>query len=185
MDSEPKADLLVTNGYRMVGDCDALVYSDLSRVSAEPLVNLMSFNWLSSCNALYRTASVDLKYFEDSHPYGEWTWLAFKLAIDHKVIISIEAPTFRIHDTVASLSKSDAYFEAYEQLFNRMLGLGPPREVVRLVRQKLGAQYHAYAAASTKKGDRIGALKWHLRSLAMPGGFRYLSFSRHLLSSYP
>lgn len=179
MNADAATDIVVTNGYRMTENVDTVCYQDLVNVSGHPLQTLMVLPWLSSCNALYRTASVGSEYFENSHPYGEWTWLAFKLAIKRKKIISLDALTFRIHDTAVSLSKTLAYASAQRELLERMLGLSPPPDVVKLIGKKMGAIYHQFSNSSLKMGNRAQALQWHLRSLIKPGGFRYLSYSRH------
>ena len=175
-------DLVVTNGYLRSENIDTVCFQDFSNVSVQPLQTLMKMSWLNSGNALYRTISVGLEYFEDSHPYVEWTWLAFNLAIKNKKIKALDVPTFRINDTAGSLSKTHAYDNAQMKLLRRMLELSPPVDVAKLIHTKLGALYHQFSDSSLKAGNRIQALRWHLRSLVKPNGFKYISFSRHLLS---
>lgn len=181
MESDPAIDIVVGNGYRNVNGVDNLLYLSLTQVSAYPLQSLMDFNWLSSCNALYRTASVDLRYFRDSQPYAEWTWLAFQLAMNRKKIATLNKPAFRINDTADSLSKSESYSKAYFSLFERMLDGAPPTDIARLIRRKLGAACHDAADAAMKKGNRMEAFKYHWRSVTEVGGLRYLSYSRYFL----
>jgi len=179
IESDPAIDLVVSNGYWNVDGVDHLLYSNLADVSAHPLQNLMDFNWLHNCNALYRTASVELRYFKDWHPYAEWTWLAFKLAMDSKKIGTLNKPTFRYNDTTHSLSKSESYSKAYFPLFERMLDCAPPPSIARLIHRKMGAAWHDAADAAMQNGNRMEALKCHWRSLIEVGGLRYLSYSRY------
>ena len=179
MNSDPTIDFVISNGYRNVNGIDSLMYSNLANVSTHALKSLMEFNWLSSCNALYRTAAVEIKYFRESHPYAEWTWLAYKLAMEGKKIGVLEKTAFRINDTALSLSKSESYSSAYMPLFERMLACAPPSDIARLIHRKMGASWHDASDAAMKKGNRIEALKCHWRSLMEVGGMRYLSYSRY------
>ncbi|QDL36585.1 glycosyltransferase family A protein [Rhodoferax sediminis] len=184
MNSNQAYDLVVTNGYKHMNGTDIIFYSDLTKVSAHPLRCLMSFNWLHNCNALYRTASIETSYFKDSHPYAEWTWLAFKLAMKNKKIGVLNKPTFRYNDTPTSLSKSSSYRNSYLPLFEKMLNQKPPSDIAQLIRRKRGRAWHDASHASLEDGNRLEALKYHWRSLMAPGGYRYLSYTRHLLFPY-
>lgn len=181
MEADLSMDVVVTNGYRSVDCRDVIIYKNLADVPENPIQSLMNINWLSSCNALYRTLSIEREYFIDSHPYGEWTWLAYKLAMAKKKIgISNEA-TFRINDTLGSLSKSEYYKTTYLLLFERMLECSPPRDVARLIRRKRGAAWHDASDVSLNNGHRMEAFKYHLRSLFEPGGLKYLGNFRKFL----
>lgn len=182
MEANSNIDLVITNGYRNQNGMDFVAYRHLVEVPTHPIQSLMEFNWLCSCNALYRTSSFDKEYFVDSHPYGEWTWLAYKLAMDNRIIAILDEPTFRINDTSDSLSKSKNYDDAYVSLFKRMLGCTPPPDVVRSIHRKIGAAWHNASNASMNNGNYMEALRYHLRSLFKPGGLQYLSYSRKFLS---
>lgn len=182
MQDRPDVDLVITNGYRNIDGVDAILYRRLADVPEHPVQTLMDFNWLNSGNALYRTSSFDRGYFADSHPFGEWTWLAYKLAMDGKKICVSNEPTFRINDTQDSLSKSENYRNSYLPLFQRMLDYAPPRDVAKSIRRKMGAAWHEASDASMKNGDRAEAFAFHMRSLVHPGGLRYLSYTRRFLA---
>lgn len=175
------ADLVVTNGYRLVGEVDKPHYSNLLRVARDPLGVLMQFNWLHSGNALYRTTSVELFHFSDSHPYAEWTWLAFKLAMASKKIGTLESMTFKCYDTPLSLSKTAAYSSSYLALFERMLGMAPEVRIAKGIKKKISAYWHDASVNALDKGQWWQSLRCHLRGLFQVGGSRYLSYSRHLL----
>jgi hypothetical protein len=180
MDSMPDSDVVVTNGYEIRRGLDSIFYSDFNEVMQGPLECLMHFNWLHNCNALYRTASIGIDYFRDSHPYTEWTWLAFRLAMTGKRVAALDKPTFRYHDTAESLSKSTEFRNATIPLFHRMLACEPPAHIAREIRRKMGAAWHDAAGFAMNNGSRMEALQCHLKSLLSPGGMRYLSYSRRL-----
>lgn len=182
LSNSPTNDLVITNGYTHGLDGDALLYHHIDRIQASPLEQLFSGNWLHNCNALYRSSSVGIDYFKNYHHYAEWTWLAFRLCMDGKKILALDTPTFRYHDTPNSLSKSEAYFATYFSLYRRMLAESPPKEVQKLIRQKMGNAWHDQSAKALVQGRRNQAWGYHLRSLCSPGGFQFLSYSRHLLN---
>lgn len=186
MASFPHADLLVTNGYlRQQGGVDELLYSNLHNVPSQPLISLFEATWLNSCNALYRSSSINSEFFHDYHQYIEYTWLAFKIAMAGKNICVLDEPTFRCFDTPGSLSKSDAYKNAKLRLYNRMLSRRPPREVTRLILKKISSAYHDESVRALHEGHWMRALIFHLRSLALPNGHRYFSYGRRLLPGWP
>jgi len=177
----PQADLVVTNAYRNFNHQDELLYSHLAAVPAQPLASLFLANWLHNGNALFRSATIGVNYFTDYRPYAEWTWLAFKLGMDHKRVLTLEQPTFRVHCTPGSLSQSDAYFDYYLPLYESMLAARPPPAIARLVRRRIGAAQHHHSVRALEGGRWREALGWHWRSLLLPGGLQYLSYTRHLL----
>jgi hypothetical protein len=179
--ANPNAGLLASNAYQCAAGIDTLLYEDLASVSLMPLEALMQFGWLTSGNMLYRSSCVSVSYFEDFHPYAEWTWLAFKLMIDKKAVIVLNEPTCRYNNSTVSLSKTNAYYSSYLPLFKRMLECAPPRPIAQMIHRKMGAALHDASVMSLSSGQRFKAWKFHLKSLCMHEGFRYLSYTRHLL----
>lgn len=180
LQADSGADLLATNAYLCIDGVDSLVYNRLADVPASALECLMRFNWLTSGNALYRTASVGSTYFRDYHPYAEWTWLAFRLALDGKSISIMNESTCRHNSTAESVSKSEVYFQTFIPLFKRMLASSLPDQVVRMIHRKMGAAYHDASDAALRDGRRLDAWRHHWHSLINPGGMRYLTYTRHL-----
>lgn len=178
-------DVVASNGYVRRGGSERLLYQHLVRVPAAPLQALFRENWLASCGALFRSDSVGTTYFENFHTYAEWTWLAFQLGMAGKTIAVVDQPTFRIHDTPGSASKTTAYHQAHASLHQKMLASVPPADVARLIRRHIGAHLHTEADTLRRNGAFLSAWGAHLRSLTYPGGLRYLSFSRHLLIPRP
>ena len=177
----PDADIVVTSGFRQTNKADRPTMTSIEKVPRAPLSLLFESNWLSSCNALYRSASFPWAFFEDVHPYAEWTWLAFRLALADKQIVAMNQPTFRIHDTPGSLSKSEPYHHAYQALYQRMLDLQPPADVVRHIKTRMSSDWHDQSSRALSAGKRLDAMAFHLRSLMLPGGLRYLAYTRRLM----
>lgn len=181
LDASPDADLVVTNAYRRCGADEAVLYSHLDSVPDQPLASLFHANWLTNGNALFRTATIPVSFFNDFRPYAEWTWLAYKLSLAGKRVASILVPTFRVNVTEGSLSSSDAYVDHYLPLYRSMLALNPPPAIAALVRRKMSAAWHLQSARELQRKKWGAAVQSHLRSLFLPGGLRYLSYSARLL----
>jgi hypothetical protein len=180
LQTDAQAHLLVANAYLCSDGIDSMCYDSLDDVPGNPLKCLMQFNWLTSGNAMYRTAAVGVSYFQNYHPYVEWTWLAFRLAMDGKRIAVMDRPACRHHDTAQSLSKSERYLQSYLPLFRRMLERAPPPAIGRMIERKMGAASHGAAFAALREGRRLDAWRHHWHSLGQLGGLRYLAATRHL-----
>jgi len=180
---DPAIDFTVSNGYRRVKQEDLIVVRSPARVRDQPLSALSEKNWLASCAGVFRAATIGDEYFRDPAPYLEWSYLAYRLALARRMQF-VDLPAYRIHDSAASLSKSDAYDEAELDVLNRILALPLPPEVAHGVREKLGRTHHV---RSVRQLERLRlSLAWthHVKSLACPGGASYLLYSRKVLMAY-
>jgi hypothetical protein len=174
-------DIVVSNGYRNRAGVDATYFNHLHAVPTDPLGTLFECNWLNSCDTLYRTASVGPEYFSDYHPYVEWTWLAFRLAMAGKTISAVQEPTFRCNDTPASVSKSNAYADSILSLYQRMLALSPDARIAQIIRRRMGAAWHGRSVHALDRGRWHEALRFHFHSLCLPGRTRYLAYTRRVI----
>jgi len=174
-------DVVISNGYRNVAGSDSLWHPSLQSVQVDLIGSLMEANWLTSCNALYRSCAVDIDLFRDAHPYAEWTWMGYRLALAGVRIGADDVPTFRINDTPGSLSKSPEYYVAYLSLFKRMLEISPTPKVAKMISKKLGAALHHASDVALKSGDYSGALRLHLKSVFECGGWKYVMYTRYFL----
>lgn len=181
LEQDLSLDLVVTNGYLSSEGDERLVYSRMSIVSTDPLSELFMENWLHNCNHLFRSASVSISYFEDPHPYMEWTWLGFRLAFDGKKVAATNTPTFKYNDTPGSLSKTQKFVESRVGLYERMLSMPINSEIRSLLRKRLCNAWHDLSVIELKKGNRRKAFSAHLRSLIYDlYGLRYLFYTRHI-----
>lgn len=181
MEENPNIDLVITNGFICSSGKDQIHYPDMGDISDAPLKKLFDYAWLHNCNALFRSNSVRIECFEDIHPYAEWTWLAFKLCSQGIKVGTLDKPTFRYYDTPNSLSKSDAYNETFFELYQKMLSLSPPPEIVRLIHNRISANWHNRSVKALENNQLSDAFFYHVRSLFAPKGLLYLSYSRHLV----
>lgn len=184
-DSHADADLVISGGFRHHDGIDEPIMTPLDHVPNAPLKSLFQYNWLCSCNALFRTNTFPPEFFAEPHPYAEWTWLAYKLALAARKIASTNEVTFRINDTPDSLSKSDAYHSTYQALYRRMLMLDPPTKIARIIRSRMSADWHDQSVRALLRGERQKAFNLHLRSLMLPSGLQYLPYTRRLLPFWP
>lgn len=182
MEENDKVDVVVTNGIFCQGAAESPVHYRLDGVTAAPLYELFQENWLSSCNSLFRTATVDVAMIEDAHPCMEWTWLAFRMTLSGKTVVALPAQTFRRIDTPGSLSKSKFFNYTRLSLYRRMLDMHPPPAIVAVIKEKICSSWHELSESELRDGKRLHALYAHVRSLiAHRDGYRYLPYTRHLL----
>jgi len=178
--ADPALDFVVTNGYRNRAGIDARAILDSGAIQADPLQALCRQNWMASCAGLFRSSTVGAAYFADPAPFMEWTYLAFRLTLGLRMRW-IDQPTYRINDSPASLSKSERYLRSELEILRRVLALPLPGPVRQAVRHKIGATCHVFSERARGQGQRAEAWRFHLGSLAQPGGWRYLLYSRKLV----
>jgi glycosyltransferase involved in cell wall biosynthesis len=184
MRSDAACDLVITNGKRRAQGRDSKMLSNLSSVEANPLRELFVDNWLPSCGALFRTSTIGPAYFDDYHDYAEWTWLAYRLAMDRKRIRALDALTFIVNDTPGSLSKSGKYRASYLGLYERMLNRNPPPDVRKEVQKRVSSALHDMSCDCLDRNELVNASRYHLRSLVSPSGFKYLSHTRNIALAF-
>jgi len=179
-----RADLAVTNGIVKTDSGSYPLLGTIDGLECDPLDALLSRgNWLASSGGLYRSATIPSEYFGNLPAYAEWTYLGVRLAAERKRIVFSDEHTFQIHKTVNSLSDSWEYLEGQCTALDRMENLDLPTPALRSLQQKRVNSWHALAESYLRAGRRGRAWSRHLRSLALPGGYQYLPFTRHLLTS--
>jgi hypothetical protein len=178
-----RAALVASNGYRCVDGRDSLALLHLADVPADPLAALFRENWLPSCGAVFRASAIDAGYFERPHPYFEWTWLAFRIAVAGMPVAVLDRPTFRIHDTPSSLSKSKAYRASDVALYRRMMQSPLPVPVRRMIRERLATALARDSVERLRENELRAAWQSHLQTLRMPGGWRYCSQTLRLVAA--
>ena len=177
----PDTGFVASNGYRMVEGKQELAVQQTDALLADPLFALCDENWMSSCGGLFRSASVTTDYFDDPAPYLEWTFLAYRLALELPMAW-VAQPTFRIHDTPGSLSKSETYRCAETDVLRRIAALRLPPHVGSAIKEKIGRAYHELSHDNMVLGRAGQACRFHMMSLRQPGGWRYLLYSRKVLA---
>jgi Glycosyl transferase family 2 len=183
MIGDRRAALVTTNGWRCVSGHDSLALERLGNVAEDPLAALFRENWLPSCAGLYRSAAVGVDLFEQPQPYLEWTWQAFRIALAGHRVAVLDRPTFRIHESASSLSKSKAYRASHIALYRRMLAQELRPDIRRVVRGCLATALSSESVALLKEGRISGAWKRHVQAMAFPGGWRRGSQTLRLVAA--
>lgn len=184
LQESPGAALAVTNGFSNKNGEIVEHYNNIGHIQADPLKYLFQMNWLHNCNHLMRTEMVNEELFNGYHSYFEWTWLAYKIAISGLTVTSTDEMTFVYYDTPGSASKSDNYFKSFPALAEKMLKLNPPDEIKKMIKFKVSAHYHNMADSYLRDGLRYKSFLCHAKSVFSYKGFRYLPFSRHLITDF-
>lgn len=172
--------VVVTNGYRHVGGNDTAAMRFPLDVEADPLAALFSENWLASCGALFRSRDIEAGFFADLARYFEWSWLGFRIAESGRRIAVLNEPTFRIHDTMGSESKSDASMESQVPVLTRMLSQTTRPEIANLIKKRISQAWHDVSGHYLARGRLSRAWLAHVCSLRHPTGWKFLPYTRHL-----
>ncbi len=181
MEARPDVDVVVTRGYVDRQGRRELNVQDLEGFQGDPLRSLLDHNWLAPCAGLFRTATIGPEYFADVPPYLEWTYLGLRFALERRILF-LNRPTWVYRaDTPRSLSKMPGYVLQQSASLDRLLALPLPRDVRRGFERRRGIALHAAAGLELRAGRPRAAWRWHLRSLAAAGGWRYALYTRRLI----
>ena len=173
-------DLVVTNGYAMERGMRQLRVRHPHAINREPLVALIKENWLASCGGLFRSATITLDYFDGHTKYFEWTLLGFRLALAQRKILFLDEPTYCIHETPQSLSKSRGYHQSLIGFLHFLMTLDSSPHVLKAIKPKLAAAWHGASDDYLKAGEKTQAWRCHIKSLCYPSGWKYLGYSLRL-----
>lgn len=177
----PEASIVATNGFRYIDGEDALAMQRLHAVEKDPLDALFNENWLASCGGLYRTRDLPPELFDDVARYLEWTWLAFRFASLQKRVVVLDQPTFRIHDSAESESKSDAYRMSRVAILERLLAETRNEGIRKRIKSRIAQTWHDISCEHMRRGHFQDAWRAHVRSLGSLAGLKFLPYTRHLL----
>lgn len=176
LERDADAAVCATDGYDFAGGEDRLREAISAEAQRDPLRGLLQANWLASCGGLFRSALVSAHYFDGETRFYEWTLLAYQLAASTKILL-LNTPTFRLHPSLGSLSRSEAYRLAEPDVLRKICRLNLPEDVQHALRRRLGTSYHSIARYFGQTGRRRYAWRYHGRSLIQPGGWRYALYS--------
>jgi len=179
LQDNPLCIMVASGGFRDSGGDRTPSAYNLSRALIDPFHELSLNNWMTSCGAIYRSSLVGPDVFKNIPDHLEWTYLAYKLLMLGPFCM-VNEPCYIIHDTPGSLSKSTAYSQAPAIVLREVLKLNLSRDARQSVLMRLARVEHDLASYSLANGFRLKALKHHVKSLLLPGGIKYLTFSRHL-----
>lgn len=181
LERRPDHAVIVTNGYRRDGGQDVLNIQPPLDVAADPLRALLRRNWLLPGAWLCRSALVGPSLFEGMPPYLECTFLAARFASEFRMVW-IDEPTVVYHlGTALAVTRSREYIVGHMDGLRGILALPLPGDVRRALRRRMAAAYHQAADYDWRAGALRSAWRWHIASLREPGGWRHVTFTRHLL----
>jgi len=177
------ADVVVGNSVlRHNGAADNFSIADIEQVRDDPLGALLQSNWLVPGTALFRSDRISPAAFAGIPKFLEWTFLAAVLCLNHKV--AFVPDTVVVHHVGLPFSmdnSAEAPFGKIEGL-QKILALPLTEEARRGFRRKLASAYHHCSSLCLNSRKFVAALGFHVKSLVHPGGWRYFSYARHLLT---
>jgi glycosyltransferase involved in cell wall biosynthesis len=171
----------ISNGLRRNAAGDVLHIPDASLVERDPIRALPKHNWLLPGSWLCRTDAVPGWIFEGMPPFLECTYLALRLATHCRVRILAQPGVIWHTDTPIAVTRSREYVMGQVTALQRILQLDMPADVRTAFRTKMSLACHGISDLHLQEGAQGAAWDWHLRSLAQPGGLRYLAFTLKLL----
>jgi hypothetical protein len=181
MEAHPEADVVVTSGLRIVDGKRHVDLPDLSRHAGDLLNGIIERCWLPSCAGLFRTSAIGADLFEDLPDLCEWTAVAFRLATRRTEIAFLDTPSYVIHDTPNSASKSDAFLQATLRVLRAMRAHPMPPAARARLERKYRTALHDAAEHYRRSGHVANAWACHLRSMKPPFTLRYGAYTRKLL----
>jgi len=178
LQAEPAVDLVVTTGYWMSNGEPQIHIPDIGRHQDDAVDGIIERCWLYPGGGVFRASTICAKYFEDLPDFCEWTYLAFKLALDGRNIRFLDVPTYAAYDTPGSASKSQDFPEAVIEVLGRIRGFALPVPTRNRLEEKYRAALHN-AADHYRRAKQLGkAWRFHLMSLKPPFTLRYVAYTR-------
>lgn len=179
--AETGADVVVTNGYKDAGGSRQYLFQMFDQYPDNPAQALLEENWLDGPGGLYRTDSVETELFKNLPNYLEWTLLGYLLCKHHRVS-RINVPTFIRHIGASNqVSQSYEYYKRVPIVLQMMENMNIHPELHGRLRRKQAAALHEISVRALEQGDKAAAWKYHLHSLAIGDGLKYLPYTRHIV----
>lgn len=176
----PHLDVVVINGEYFRKGERVLLVNNGEEVNSDPLLALISSNWLASCAGMFRTATIGLEWFTDLPDSNEFALLAFNMALKKKIYF-IDKSGYLINNTPNSLSKTKEFILSDANILKIMLEEKLPQHIKSKIYRKLCESFHTISCYYRQNRLLVKAWQFHLRSLCYPGGVKYLSYTRKLL----
>lgn len=180
--ADPSVDVVATNGYIETAGVREVAFENFCQHPEDPALAFVKANWLSSHSALFKTDTVTIEYLDFLPEHYEISLLAFRLSLTRK-IIRIDVPTFIYrHGASDQLSAMSQHREDVPKIFAEMETMTSRSDLKAFIRAKRAGALHTCSAAAWDEGRIADAWRYHLRSLMVGGGWRYLPYTRRLFS---
>ncbi len=183
---EHDVDVVVTNGYREASGERQLIFSKFDHYPDDPARALLEENWLASAGGLFRTDAVGEQILDGLPDFLEMTFVAFLLTKNHAVF-RLNRPTFVIHAGAADqASESWDYLQAKPKVLQQMQSITTRKDLRSRLKRRRADALHQASEKALGYRNMLAAWKYHLHSLAIGDGLRYLPYTRHIvLGRYP
>jgi len=179
--TNPQLDCIATNGEYVVNGTTRPLLRATETFERDYIDALLDGrNWMASCGATFRTSSVTQEYFDDTTRFYEWTLIAFRIASSLKVAF-VDEPTYRVHDTPESLTKTAAYVECRADILADMMRWNRRPSLRWKLKRNRAAAFHAACSHHRLNGDFRRAWSFHLKSLSSIYGLKYIPYTLLLL----
>jgi glycosyltransferase involved in cell wall biosynthesis len=175
-------DVLIANGNRhsAAGICPWIEH--MERHASDPLAGLVTENWLSPGNSVFRTETINSESLRVDRDHHEWTYIAYHLLFEQRRIEFVDRIVAIYNDTSESMSKRTLHEPEELRLLEDLLEderLSP--DMRRAIEDKYRNLLHITAERYRLAGHTMSAWHYHLRSLRPPYTLRYIAFTRRLL----
>lgn len=174
-------DYSVCNGFNVSGYEKHIRTTRFPQNQQDAAELILEENWLASCGGIFRKSSVPIQFFEEMPKYLEWTYLGFILSTTKNGFF-LNKPGFMVYESKISISKSAEYSIGMIQSFEKIIAIAP-NNISHKIKTKQGKMLHDLSSYFLLKNQLKNAVKFHLLSLLKPSGYKYISYSRHLIYS--
>lgn len=175
-ENDSEIDVVASNGYRHSKDTgNKAFFKNFLNNSENPLLSLMSGNWLASCGGLYKTSTIGNEFFDSEQKYYEWTYVAFKVALSRKVNF-VDLPTFIVNESEGSLSASENYMTELPRFLGRLAAEAKDNAVIyRILKERLARANISVASYYRDRGELKKAISFYYQCLfIIPQGLKYI-----------
>lgn len=180
LDARKDISLYISNGYRSSPAGMDLMFTSLHPFSDNPAESILANNWMASCAGIFRSDDVGVTYFEDYSDYMEWTVVGFKIAQRLNIFFSDE-PRYVINVTEGSVSQTEKYVLGCVHALAKIEKYAQNAKLKKLIKRKYSSALHDAAELLLNNGKVKEAFRFHLKSLFVGGGIRYMTFTRFFI----
>lgn len=179
----PEIDVVVTNGIMHQGDSSVPFINEDEYKDINVEFALSHMNWFASPASMFRAKSVDREFFNFNLKYFEWTYLLLLLVENKRKIQYVAHKTFiKYENNKDSVSKSIEYAKAYPDFLLSLGVIKLPSKIRKILDKKYINALHGLSEIYLHEGNRKDAWLTHLKCIKK-GGWSYLLYTRHLISS--
>lgn len=179
--SDSNTGLVIADAYSVYNNCNFGWVATPEEIEQDPLSALLKSNWLIIQSALFKSSQVPVRLFDIKTRSNECTVLAFALSLANvKVRVNDKALSI-IHDSAVSESKSEYFITKETDAIKCIMAMNLPGNIRAGLKYKLSSAFHNNSVYYLRRSLIFKSLASHFRSLFLPGGMRYIAYTRHIL----